>query len=252
LIDQGVFKGGKLMEFDTSTEYDRLAVIAADSWYARGANSATIRHSAEIWRRYWRRGSALELGPAEGIMTDIVVNEFDSLTVVDGSEAFCADLRERYPNASVVHSLFEEYEPDQQFDAIVLGHVLEHVEDPPQLLNRVARWLMPAGSVYAAVPNARSVHRQAAVEMGLLSSIYELNDSDRHHGHRRVYDPESLQADFRGAGLKVDVFGGYWLKPVSNSQIDRDWTEDMLSAFMKLGERYPDIAGEIYVVASRA
>jgi 2-polyprenyl-3-methyl-5-hydroxy-6-metoxy-1,4-benzoquinol methylase len=240
------------MGFGTSTEYDRLAAIAEDSWYARGANAATIRHSAQIWRRYWRGGgSALELGPAEGIMTDVIKDEFDSLTVVDGSEAFCIDLRKRYPTASVVHSLFEEYEPDQQFDGIILGHVLEHVDDPSELLRRVAGWLTTEGSVYAAVPNARSLHRQAAVLMGLLSSIYELNDTDRHHGHRRVYDPESLQADFGSAGLKVDVFGGYWLKPVSNSQIEQTWTEDMLTAFMKLGERFPDIAGEIYVVASR-
>jgi hypothetical protein len=37
-------------------------------------------------------------------MTDILVNEFDSRTLVDGSEAFCTDLRERHPNVSVVHA----------------------------------------------------------------------------------------------------------------------------------------------------
>jgi trans-aconitate methyltransferase len=240
------------MGFETATEYERLAGIAQDSWYSRSANAAMIRYSAAIWRRYWRGGSAIELGPAEGLMTDIIVDAFDSLTVVDGSEAFCSGIRERHPNVNVVHSLFEEFEPDQPFDAIFLGHVLEHVEDPVQLLVRTAEWLTPSGSLYAAVPNARSIHRQAAVLMGLLSSVYDLNDSDRHHGHRRVYDPESLQAHCRAAGLNVDIFGGYWLKPIANGQIERDWTEDMLDAFMKLGERYPDIAAEIYVVASRA
>ena len=56
--------------------------------------------------------------------------------------------------------------------------------------------------------------------------------------------------DFISAGLKVGIFGGYWLKPVSNEQIMSSFTEDMVHAFMKLGERYPDIAGEIYIVAS--
>jgi hypothetical protein len=28
------------------------------------------------------------------------------------------------------------------------------------------------------------------------------------------------------------------------------WTAEMLEAFMQLGERYPDIASEIYVIAS--
>ena len=42
------------------------------------------------------------------------------------------------------------------------------------------------------------------------------------------------------------------MKPVSNAQIEASWTPEMVEAFMVLGERYPDIAGEIYVVASRS
>lgn len=45
------------------------------------------------------------------------------------------------------------------------------------------------------------------------------------------------------------MFGGYWLKPVSNGQIEENWTGKMVEAFMKLGERYPDIAAEIYIIA---
>jgi hypothetical protein len=86
--------------------------------------------------------------------------------------------------------------------------------------------------------------------MGLLETEHSLNETDLHHGHRRVYDPESFRADFHSAGFKIEVFGGYWIKPLSNSQIEASWTPEMLEAFMQLGERYPDIAGEIYVVAS--
>jgi hypothetical protein len=64
-----------------------------------------------------------------------------------------------------------------------------------------------------------------------------------------VYDPESFRADFTAAGLRLELFGGYWLKPLSNAQIERDWDHRMLDAFMRLGERYPDIAAEIYVIA---
>ena len=34
-----------------------------------------------------------------------------------------------------------------------------------------------------------------------------------------------------------------------NAQIEATWTAEMVHAFLKLGERYPDIAAEIYVVA---
>ena len=101
----------------------------------------------------------------------------------------------------------------------------------------------------AAVPNSKSVHRQAAVLMGLLAREDSLNEMDIHHGHRRVFNPESFKEVFIKAGMRIRDYGGYWLKPVSNAQIEQSWTPEMLHAFMLLGERYPDIAAEIYVVA---
>lgn len=235
----------------TVTERQRLAAIAGDSWYAKGVNSASIAYSGEIFARHFRGGACLEMGPGEGMMSELLHREFESFTAVDGSDRFCDALRNRFPDAEVVHSLFEEFAPSRRFDAIVIGRVLEHVVDPRALLALAREWLEPAGAIYAAVPNARSLHRQGAVLMGLLADEHELNETDIHHGHRRVYDPESFRQDFLAAGLKIRVFGGYWIKPVSNAQIEASWTPEMIRAFMALGERYPDIAAEIYVIAGR-
>jgi hypothetical protein len=87
--------------------------------------------------------------------------------------------------------------------------------------------------------------------MGLLPAENALNVTDVHHGHRRVFDPESFRGAFVQAALHIEVFGGYWLKPVSNAQIEGHWTAEMIEAFMQIGERYPDIAGEIYVVGTQ-
>lgn len=233
-------------------ERARLEAIAADSWYGKGANAASVRYSGQVFARHWRGPRGLELGPAEGLMTELLAKSFDDLTIVDGSERFVLDLRARFPKATVIHSLFEDFSPEGPgFDTIVLGHVLEHVDDPRALLTRARGWLSPTGVICAAVPNARSVHRQAAVLMGLLNEEHALNATDLHHGHRRVYDPESFRHDFLAAGLKIKVFGGYWLKPLSNAQLDAQWTPEMLDAYMQVGERYPDIAAEIYVIAGR-
>ncbi len=37
---------------------------------------------------------------------------------------------------------------------------------------------------------------------------------------------------------------------LSNAQIDKFYTREMINAFLELGEEYPEIAGEIYIVAS--
>lgn len=232
-----------------TTELDRLEQIAADSRYAAGVNTDTVRYSFRIFARYLRGDSILEMGPAEGVMTELLAQTGKSLTVVEGSKAFCQSLAKRFPKANVVHSLFEDFAPQRAFDSIVLGHVLEHVEDAADIVACAARWLSPQGRILAAVPNSRSLHRQAAVLMGLLPAEDALNEADIHHGHRRVFDPESFRQCFLQAGLAIEVFGGYWLKPLSNAQIEASWTPAMLEAFMQLGERYPDIAGEIYVVA---
>jgi 2-polyprenyl-3-methyl-5-hydroxy-6-metoxy-1,4-benzoquinol methylase len=233
-------------------EHRRLDEIAAESANGLGLNRATIAHSFEVFRRYVRPGPILEMGPAEGHMTANLAALGHPLTVVEGAGAFCESLRIRFPDAEVVHALFEEFAPAKQFRTIVLGHVLEHVDDPVGVLALASRWLTEDGRILAAVPNSRSLHRQAAVLLGLLPFEEALNEADRRHGHRRVYNPETFRRDFLQAGLAIEVFGGYWLKPLSNAQMERDWSPEQLAAFMTLGERYPDIAGEIYIAARRA
>ncbi len=231
-------------------ELDQLDSISRNSQYSCGVMSPAIQYCFRILQRYLIGSRVLELGPAEGVMTELLSMTKKELTVVEGSSAFCESLRQRFPNVGVVHALFEEYEPKEKFDFIVLGHVLEHVQDPEAILRRVYSWLKTGGRIFAAVPNSRSIHRQAAVLMGLLPQEDTLNDKDIHHGHRVVFNPESFRAVFTRADFNIEVFGGYWLKPISNVQIENTWTPEMVDAFMQLGERYPDIAGEIYVVAS--
>lgn len=226
-----------------------LNEIAVTSLYNTLTGSATILKTHQLFMRYAKNGSVLELGPAEGLMTERLVQDFDDVSVVEGSSIFCDQLNSRLPTVTIYNVYFEEFQSNQKFDNIVLGHVLEHVNDPVFVLNHIKKFLKPNGIIFAAVPNARSIHRQAAVIMSLLDNEHALNSLDIHHGHQRVFNPESFRDIFNKAKLPITVFSGYWLKPLSNQQIEQDWTKEMLDAFMDLGERYPDIAGEIYIVS---
>jgi len=234
-----------------SLEKENLNSISRKTGYSVGANSTMVAYSFEVARRHLHGETVLELGPAEGVMTELLVTAGKRVTVVEGAEVFCQSIASRFPQVEVVNQLFEEYSPDKLFDNIILGHVLEHVQDPVDIIQRVKSWLkLDTGRLFAAVPNARSLHRQAAVMMGLLPQEDALNEADLQHGHRRVFSPETFRSAFHQAGMKIEVFGGYWMKPVSNRQIEDSWTPKMLHAFMQLGERYPDIAAEIYLVAT--
>ncbi|MEZ5028835.1 MAG: class I SAM-dependent methyltransferase [Ferruginibacter sp.] len=228
----------------------KLNEVANQSLYTTFTNSNTILYSFKIFSRFLKQGKILELGPAEGLMTEHLLQYDPSLTVIEGSSVFANQLKEKFPNLTIIQSLFEETVLDEKFDFIVLGHVLEHVADPVVLLKIIKQWLTPNGKVLCAVPNAQSIHRQAAVEMGLLKTIFSQSEKDIHHGHMRIYCPNTFKTDFINAGYKIDHFGGYWLKPLSDKQLEESWTQEMLSTFLKLGETYPDIAAEIYIIAS--
>jgi 2-polyprenyl-3-methyl-5-hydroxy-6-metoxy-1,4-benzoquinol methylase len=227
-----------------------LQKIAEHSRYAQGVSGAMVAYSYDVFSRHLHKGSILELGPAEGVMTDLFVKSGRNLTVVEGAKKFCDELSQRYPSIQVHHALFEDFHVDKKFENIILGHVLEHVDDPVFVLKHVKQFLKKNGVILAAVPNAHSIHRQAAVEMGLLKKENSLNELDIYHGHKRVYSLPEVRRDFERAGLKIRKASGYWLKPVSNKQIDEWWTPEMIDAFMKLGEKYPEIAAEIFIVAT--
>src|SRR5271155_3714583 len=103
-------------------EKTRLESIAEASLYAAGANSVTVRDSFKIAERFLIGDNLLEMGPAEGVMTELLATTGKKMTVVEGSGKFCEDLRRRFPQATVVHALFEEFQPDELFDNIILGH----------------------------------------------------------------------------------------------------------------------------------
>lgn len=233
-------------------EKKNLEKIAENSKYCERLNLSMIKYSYKILKQFLKRDSSvLEMGPAEGVMTEKLVNDVSDLTIVEGSEYFTNLLKDKYPQVEIYNSLFENYQPNKKFDVIILGHVLEHVENPTEILKRAKNWLNKEGIIFAAVPNCHSIYRQAAVLMGILEKENSMSELDKHHGHRRVYSKKEFENDFITAGLKIFKSGGYWLKPLSNGQM-KDWDENMIEAFMKLGEKYPDIAAENYVIASLA
>ena len=225
--------------------------MAQRSRFAAGVNADVIAYAWRVFSRYLRPGSILELGPAEGVMTALLAQTGQQITAVEGSAVFFEALTARFPQIHFHNALFEEFDTEERFENIVLGHVLEHVAEPPAILRKCRGWLASGGRIFANVPNSRSLHRQAAVLMGLLPFEEALNETDLQHGHRRVFNPETFRLAFLQAGLRIELFGGFWLKPLSNAQIEAGWTPQMVDAFLALGERYPDVAGEIYVVAAK-
>jgi trans-aconitate methyltransferase len=236
---------------DLELERQRLAELAPGFSSDDGFNARLIDYRFRAIRPFLAAGDrCVELGSADGRMTEQLARCVGSLVAVDGSELYVASLRHRLPHVTAVCALFEEFAPDDPVDVAVMAHVLEHVADPVSLLARVRSYLAPGGRVIATVPNADSLHRHVGVAMGLLGQVTELNDADRRIGHRRVYTRSALVADLRAAGLEVEHLGGVFLKPLSNAQIEEQWPVELQDAFFEAGKRYPELCAEILAVAA--
>lgn len=238
------------MVMDKIEEFKNLQNIGKIANYNHGINGIMIKYTAEIFKKYIPsyKSSILELGPAEGTMTDILADIYNDYTIVEAVSEFCEVIKKNHKHIKVNNCLFENFNSSRKYDVIVLGHVLEHVENPIELLKKVKTWTKPNGLILAAVPNSNSIHRQAAVLMGLLKEQNELGETDKLIGHRRVYNIEQLKSDFDKSKLSVYKYGGYFLKPLTNKQIEEQFSCEMVDAFMQLGEKYPEIAAEIYVI----
>jgi len=226
---------------------ENLAMLA---WYAR-------RMVGCLQRQGCRR--LLSLGLGHKVVCDAILRDLlpslDSYTVVEGSRAILDDFAARRAvpaGVELVHSMFEEFEPAGAPDAIEIGFVLEHVDDPAALLRRCASWLAPGGTAIVVVPNARSLHRLIGRAAGLLDNLHRLSAQDLELGHQRYFDLDSLVAVVVKAGLRIRLVEGVMLKPITTGQLAAlALPPAVLDALFQVGVELPAIANAIYVEATR-
>ena len=199
----------------------------------------------------------LSLGIGYQIVSQSIVRELGarlaSYTIVEGSKAVIAEFMAEWPLArkpQVIEAYFEAFEPQRQFDAIEMGFVLEHVDDPALIVRRFKRFLKPGGFIGMAVPNARSLHRLIGHEAGLLDDVYKLSAEDRQLGHKRYFDLESFKRLAESEGLVVRRARGIMMKPVTTRQLSAlNLSADVREALFKVADDLPAISNSLYLEA---
>ncbi len=200
-------------------------------------------------KKFLHGKSVLEIGPAEGDMTNRLLGHFDKVGVLEGSGKFSEKLSKRFGNrVKAYEDLVENFQCQDKFDVIIMSHILEHLRRPPSVLRRVRGWLNKNGRLIIIVPNSNSLHRHIGVRMGMLRRVDDLNKRDADIGHRRVYNPVRLRKAVEAAGLTVRHSGGILIKPFSNKQMVKICSKKMLTSLFELGSDFPEIACEIFVV----
>jgi SAM-dependent methyltransferase len=122
-----------------------------------GQRETARRMLARIEAHAPRRGAILDLGCWVGFLLAEARERGWSEQVGIEPSQFASDYaRERLGLDVRTDDLFTAPLPEQHFDAVVLGDVIEHLPRPGEALDRIAKLLRPGGVAWFALPDAGS------------------------------------------------------------------------------------------------
>lgn len=194
-------------------------------------------------------GSLLELGIGHGYASAMLSEKFSRHLIIEGSSEIIRQFKDKQDGIEgmeIIHGFFEEFETNERFDVIVMGFVLEHVDDDDRVFGHISGFLKPGGRIFVAVPNGQALHRRFALNAGMIKDYFELGEGDVAMGHKRVFTVETLRALVERHGFKISRMEGIYLKPFTTAQIERlDLPRKILNAMMDVGKEYPELCSGI-------
>ena len=205
------------------------------------------------------KGNVLELGSFKGLFTQRLLPFFSNITCVEASSEAITEAEKLLSGNSIkfYNSIFEETNLDIKYDNIILTHVLEHIENPIELLKKINdKWLSKNGRLFLVCPNANAPSRQIAVKMGLISHNSAVTIPEKKHGHYITYSLDTLERDAKKAGLNVVHRSGIFFKALANFQWDKILGTDVISkeyleGCFQLGQQYPDLCSSIFLMCEK-
>jgi len=193
--------------------------------------------------------TVIEMGCSKLIVSKMLAKVAKRFEIVEGSKFFCDYAKKKYGNEVVVHhSLFEDFEPLQKYEAIVFTNTLHHLANPEEILLRTKNWLSTDGVVYITVPNMLSLHRRIGVKMGFLDSVFDSTERNNIYYQPGRYTKESLIKLCQSCGFSVQQCFGFFLKPFSDKQMELlNPSNELMDALCEQGKEFEDIAALIYI-----
>jgi len=160
------------------------------------------------------------------------------------------NFRKRFPDcrAQPVQIYFETHEDVEKFDVIVIGFILEDVNNPSEILSRYKKFLVAGGKVFIGVSNAEVTNPRFGNMVGLLPDMQTVSENDLLLGHKRYHTVASLTKEIRDTGYEVERQEGIYLKPLTTSQImSLNLDKGILKALCELGFNYPELTRGIFM-----
>lgn len=209
----------------------------------------------EVVEKY-RPKRILEIGCGMEPLFQYLNEDYERICIVEPSKVFYENAVELAKDKNVV-CRNEFFHParelaDMQFDLIICSGLLPDIENPEELFGGLLKIACPDTIIHINTPNAKSLHRLIAKEMGMITSEFELSERNVLYQQQKIYDLTMLTELIVGMGFEIVDSGSYFVKPFSHGQMYEMMQKDIinmqvLEGLYQLVEYLPEYGSEVYV-----
>src|SRR5213592_4386753 len=146
----------------------------------------------------------LDVGCSSGYLARRLVERGATVVGIDTDEQAAAEARAVCEQVLVgdVETMELPF-PDESFDVVLCGDLIEHLRNPERFLSRVRPLLRPGGRLVLTTPNVANW----AMRIGLLAGRWRYTDRgilDRTHAH--LFTKKTLEETLADAGYEIVAF----------------------------------------------
>lgn len=161
-------------------------------------------------------------------------------------------------NVSIENKYFENFENtlEIKFDLILISSLLHEITDLEQFFLKLEKLMNENTVTHINVPNANSLHRLLAQNMGIINSTKDYSQNNIRLQTKNIFDRESLTELVKKYNFKIIDEGSYFIKPFTHSQMQKIIdagiiNAEILDGFYNLLDQY-NFGSEIFIEFKKA
>ena len=208
-----------------NTERDKFDAVASGWWDPEGPfrplhelNPARLKFIAD--RADLSGAEVLDVGCGGGILAESMARKGGLVTVIDVAPRVLATAKLHLHESGLSIDYREKtvedqaQETPQAFDVVTCMEMLEHVPDPPSIVQSIQQLLKPGGHGFFSTLNRTPL----AFALGIVGAEHIARLLPRGtHRYDRFIRPSELSAWLRDAGMEVQDIVGLHYNPVTRS-----------------------------------
>ncbi len=185
--------------------------------------------------------------------------EFEEFTVIEPGEKAYNHIKEKASKnkkIKCINDYFEnslDYLSNEKFEYISATGVLHETPTPKLFLETLRKLSNKDTEIYLNVPNAFSMHRVIAKEMGLIKNIYQKTERNILLEQNNIFDRESLLKLLKEKFENIEIIEckTFFLKPFTHAQMmdcieKKIINENIFDGLYYASDYYPNSGCELY------